>query len=60
VFFFTHDINSIIENIVYLSGLNMSPQLTLIKMLISNLVRTTRFWNNLHRVLSKPKDLKAN
>ena len=34
VFFFTHDINSIIENSVYLSGLNLSPQLTLIKMLI--------------------------
>jgi len=26
-----------------------------VKTLISNLVRTTRFWNNLHRVLSISK-----
>jgi len=26
---------------------------------MSNLVRTTRFWNNLHQIRSKPKDWKA-
>ena len=26
---------------------------------MSNLVRTTRFWNNLHQTRSKPKDLKV-
>jgi hypothetical protein len=25
-----------------------------------NLVRTTRFWNNLHRILSKSNDCKVN
>jgi hypothetical protein len=29
-----------------------------IKAYISNLVRTTRFWNNLHRVLPKQNNLK--
>jgi len=31
----------------------------IIKTKISNLVRTTRFWNNLHQVRSKSKDWKA-
>ena len=30
-----------------------------IKTYISNLVRTTRFWNNLHQVRSESKDWKA-
>jgi len=29
-------------------------------MMISNLVRTTRFWNNIHRARSKPKIGKPN
>ena len=33
--------------------------MALIKTYISNLVRTTPFWNNLHQVRSKLKDWKA-
>jgi hypothetical protein len=31
----------------------------IVKTYISNLVRATRFWNNLHQVRSKSKDWKA-
>jgi hypothetical protein len=36
----------------------ISDQSLQIKTYISNLVRTTRFWNNLHQVRSKSKDWK--
>jgi len=46
------DVHSLWQGDIYL-------MMGVIKTDISNLVRTTRFWNNLHQVRSKSKDWKA-
>jgi hypothetical protein len=43
-----------------LPGTNSSPTEDLINMKISNLMSTTRFWNNLHQICSMSIDLKCN
>jgi hypothetical protein len=64
-----HDLGTVNSNMNHVSAQALTTRrmthladaidpVIVIKAYISNLVRTTRFWNNLHRVLPKQNNLK--